>query len=90
METELVPSNCGHCGRILEMATSPFEEVRPAPGDPSICIYCGEWNEFDDDGQLRPTTREMVAIKITPQLEERVRSVVLQSIEERRNGQLQS
>lgn len=89
MQIELVPSNCGHCGVGLEMATG-IEEERPGPGDPSICIYCGEWNEFDEELRLRPTSKEMVALKIGPQLEEGVRACVVQSIKERKDGKIQS
>ncbi len=46
-----IASTCVKCGEKLDIATS-IENAPPSPGDTSICIYCGNLMEFDEDMQL--------------------------------------
>jgi len=64
MRTRLVPSPCPYCYRVSNSATEPAgEDVRPEPGDASLCFYCGEFNVFDEHLILRkPTDDEMIEI----------------------------
>lgn len=50
------PAGCPTCGAANDAATYAGEgSARPAPGDLSVCLYCGEWRLFDD--ALRPTIK---------------------------------
>lgn len=54
------PSGCPYCGKLLEAATNVSalapEPPRPAPGDWSLCSYCGGYCVFGVLGEvLKPT-----------------------------------
>lgn len=51
-------SPCGHCGKVLEGASSGVRTARP--GDVSVCIYCSGANLFGEDMQLRSLGEEEV------------------------------
>lgn len=61
MTTTRVPiSACKACGKPNDSATSISADIKPTPGDVSICLYCGHVTVFDDDLTLRePTSKEM-------------------------------
>jgi hypothetical protein len=58
---ELPPSNCIGCGKLVDAATPvDIKTVTPAPGDITICFYCGHIMVYADDLSLRnPTDVEM-------------------------------
>ena len=51
------PSACTNCGEPNDRASSVgVESAMPAPGDFSLCIYCGHLMAFADDLTLRNLT----------------------------------
>ena len=52
------PSYCTSCKKILDGTTCVNDEVKPNPGDITICMYCGNVMAFDDDLSLRNLTIE--------------------------------
>ena len=57
--TEVAPSQCPGCKRTLYVASSFQANAIPKPGDPTVCLYCGEILEFRADMQLKPISREL-------------------------------
>lgn len=59
---ELQKFSCLACGYIADMASgvvdkqAPSKEIKPKPGDLSICIKCGHLAVFKPDMTLRPLT----------------------------------
>lgn len=49
---ETKPSACPHCAHAVDGATALDGAEAPAPGDLTLCWYCGKWSAFGDDGQL--------------------------------------
>jgi len=57
------PVMCPSCGKHLDAASSPDDDVKPSVGDISVCIYCSHICVFGDDMVLRnPTDEEMLQI----------------------------
>jgi len=55
MRTE--PETCRDCGARLDAATEAFgDDVRPRPGDVSVCLACGSLSLFDGGLRRRPPT----------------------------------
>lgn len=51
---------CGNCGKKLDAHTYPTDEkVEPQNGDISICMYCGEVNQFQDGKLVLIDTRDL-------------------------------
>jgi len=48
-------SNCPQCNYFMDASTSidGDENVKPSPGDISLCIKCGAMLDFDDDMKLQ-------------------------------------
>lgn len=43
------PDECPSCFAVIDHATAVGrEDVRPKPGDLSICLYCGQALRYDD------------------------------------------
>lgn len=60
-----LPSRCPRCFAPLEAATpvaSGQPSRGPAPHDLSVCLYCGEILQFDEQLQLRVPSPEEVAV----------------------------
>lgn len=39
----------------------------PAPGDPTLCVYCAQWSVFDAALELRrPTSEELCELERVP------------------------
>ena len=51
-------TKCPHCNHKIDAHTDPSGEETPGPGDLSMCLYCGEFNIFTDDMDLRKATEE--------------------------------
>ncbi len=49
--TQIVASPCGHCGCLLENASSAAGDS-PDPGCFSVCVRCGGINQFDENLRL--------------------------------------
>jgi hypothetical protein len=56
---------CPECEKINDAASAVVEltekgnpQIKPKPGDLSICIYCGHFSVFNDELQLRPMTED--------------------------------
>jgi hypothetical protein len=63
MITQLLPSSCTHCHKVVDGAGSIDTDDGPKPGDFTICIDCGHLMAFADDLTLRDLTEdEMVEI----------------------------
>lgn len=56
-----IPANCPYCGRHHDLHSSR-ENIKPTPGDISLCIGCSEIAVFTDDLQLRKPTEAEVDI----------------------------
>lgn len=53
-------SHCPKCGSRLDAATHPTKDVRPTPGDITVCLHCQEIMQFDDSLLLRqPSNAEL-------------------------------
>jgi hypothetical protein len=62
--TETKPSTCPRCRHEVDAATHPTEDVRPRPGDVSVCIGCQGVNLFAEDLTLRmPTPEELQRLR---------------------------
>src|SRR5258707_1048262 len=46
-------SDCPSCRKPLDAATGINGDVRPAPGDVTVCLYCGHIMVFADDLTVR-------------------------------------
>lgn len=56
--TRLAPVSCPTCGKNLDAATHPTEDVSPSPGDVTICYGCQDILIFTDELGLRNVTEE--------------------------------
>lgn len=54
--TRLPTVSCPTCGKTLDAATHPTEDVSPSPGDVTICIGCQDILIFTDELGLRNVT----------------------------------
>jgi hypothetical protein len=52
------PMICPHCGRYNEAYSGVTTPAGPKPGDVSMCIGCGNWAIFEDDGMRKPNEEE--------------------------------
>jgi hypothetical protein len=65
-------NHCPVCKHLLDAVTCTNgpESTKPYPGNPSICMYCGEITVFADDLSMRkPTGAEMVEFMTDPNWE---------------------
>lgn len=60
-DTLLPKSPCPNCGKVLDTATHPTEDVSPTPGDLTMCIQCGEFFSFGAGLELRPLDEDTIA-----------------------------
>jgi hypothetical protein len=58
--TEIPPSPCPTCGEQIDLASCE-EAALPNPGDPGVCLYCGELLTYNDDLTLRKSTLRDIA-----------------------------
>lgn len=81
-------NHCPHCGAKVDAASQIGGEDAPRAGDVSLCVYCGEWNIFNEDMSIRkPTVDEYVEFGTAPEVK-RVREAWVRMMENRkRNGQ---
>lgn len=50
---------CPHCAKVFDAHTHVSEpDVRPQPGDLSVCLYCAQPMYYDQQGLLRAATRD--------------------------------
>lgn len=70
--TTRVPlSKCPNCGYKLDActATKPGPDVRPSPGDASVCYRCGEILVFDERLRIvRPTPQQLAELRASKKL----------------------
>jgi hypothetical protein len=52
--TRLPANHCPACGKLLNAATHPTEDIPPKAGDLTMCICCGEFFCFCAGLELRP------------------------------------
>ena len=63
--TRLPPASCPSCGKKLDAATHPTEDVAPSPGDVTICLGCQDLLIFTEElGLRRPTEAEIQALPL--------------------------
>ncbi len=63
--TRLPPATCPSCGKKLDAATHPTEDVAPSPGDVTICLGCQDVLIFTEElGLRRPTEAEIQALPL--------------------------
>lgn len=55
-----IESNCPQCNYFMDASTSidGDEDIKPSPGDISLCIKCGAMLDFDDDMKLQFLSQE--------------------------------
>jgi hypothetical protein len=51
-------TDCPHCGTRNEMASGLSGDEAPVPGDVTLCIGCGHWSVFNEDGTLRKASKD--------------------------------
>ena len=51
--TEMPEAHCPNCGALFTAATCVFAEKRPAPGDITLCVCCGEILRFEEGLTIR-------------------------------------
>ena len=51
---------CNNCQSEFDAATSLTNDVKPKPGDLTICIECGQAHQFQADFSLASCTLESV------------------------------
>jgi hypothetical protein len=52
-------TTCPFCGKDNPLADSiTGKHATPTPGDVSLCIGCGEWAVFTEDGVRKPNSDE--------------------------------
>lgn len=78
---------CPTCFKKLDANTGVDHESQPKPGDFSICAYCGEFFEFNDQLQLVqiPIEKEKIYIKKFPSemiTLQKVRSIIKEKIQQ--------
>lgn len=66
--TRLKPSPCPNCGYAMDAVTAAFEDVRPKPGDVTVCIKCAALLEFTDDMRYAPANTRRLALETLEQL----------------------
>ncbi len=49
----VVAQSCPNCGKPLNEATAMEGDMRPKPGDLTVCLYCSHLMAFDDTMRLR-------------------------------------
>ena len=63
--TRFSPASCPSCGKKLDAATHPTEDVAPLPGDVTICLCCQDILIFTEDlGLRRPTDQELETLPL--------------------------
>lgn len=62
--TRHAPSPCTNCGKMLDAASSPFNDDTPEPGSSAmVCLECGHVMILAEDGKLRdPTDKEIIEL----------------------------
>jgi hypothetical protein len=75
---QLPPYNCYKCGRLLD-ASSHINDanIKPNPGDFTICIYCASVLVFNDDLTARAITDEELLA-----LSEESRQIIIEAVEQ--------
>jgi hypothetical protein len=68
--TRLKPCPCPNCGYGLDAATAAFEDVRPKPGDLTVCIKCAALLEFTDGMGYAPANTLQLSLDTLEQLAE--------------------
>lgn len=66
--THLKLSPCPNCGYGMDAATAAFEDVRPEPGDLSVCIKCAALLEFTHDMKFAPADTRRLSLDTLEQL----------------------
>lgn len=62
--------HCPSCGHKIEGLTNTIDIDPPAPGDPSVCLYCQAISVTGDDGNLRlPTPDEALEFSQDPNIQ---------------------
>ena len=80
MKTTRTPATpCPTCGYKMDAASCPYSGETPSPGDPSVCLKCGELLVFSDEMvPRRPTARELLNFQLNPvwpKIEHTIRAV---------------
>jgi len=60
MDTRTEPSRCPYCGQVMDTHSSVGEDIRPKPGDITICINCAEILQLDDKFALQKINAEIL------------------------------
>lgn len=51
-------TDCPHCGKHNDTASGITSDEAPGPGDVTLCIDCGHWSVFTEDGTLRKANKD--------------------------------
>lgn len=67
-KVQIVPKpTCPKCGNDLDGASCPqTPEAAPKPHDFSLCIYCGQWLQFNDCMEFMTVSFDYVAKHVGP------------------------
>ena len=66
----LPPSACLYCGHVMEMASNPFGDGGPRPGDLTVCIKCAGYLQYDETLHLQmPVDLEKEPVEVLKRLE---------------------
>jgi hypothetical protein len=57
------PLSCPHCGRLNEASSGVTRGGKPAPGDASLCIGCGEWAIYTGLSPRKPNAGELADLE---------------------------
>lgn len=57
-KSHVLYTTCPHCGKEHDRAGGLTTHKMPKPGDISLCINCGGWNEYDDDLHMKKLPQE--------------------------------
>jgi RNase P subunit RPR2 len=69
MQHRIKMNECPSCHKQLDAASSVDDNLRPEPGEITICLYCGHIMAFDDDLSFRElTSKEMIEVAGDPRI----------------------
>lgn len=72
--TRYPPTLCWECGKSLDACIG---RRRPAPGDLTLCGYCGSLNTFGEDLRLqKPSDEDMIEAAANPEIQEDLKALL--------------
>lgn len=72
----VVPRYCPACGTLIDGHTEVhLEDVCPAPGDVSVCVYCCAVSVFTETSLRTPDLKELDEILADPEMQKAIYAV---------------